>query len=110
MAEQPSSQDQQFSALVGRIFTDPKFAQSLEQNPEQALRSAGYNLNEHQLTALKKGAAETRGLATSDPNAVAAFVRPVVSVLTKGTRPVVSVVVSTSAVAVKADTRDDEKR
>jgi anti-sigma-K factor RskA len=110
MAQQPTPEDQQFSALVGRIFTDEKFAQALEQRPEQALREAGFNLNAEQVKAIQSGGLEARSLATSDATAVAAVVRPVVSVLTKGTRPVVSVVVSTSAVAVTARTKEDDRR
>jgi hypothetical protein len=104
MAENPGTgSEQQFSQLVGRIFSDPKFATALEQNPEKALKDAGFKLNEQQTTALKSAA--VRDLEVSDTN-VAAFVRPVVSVLTKGTRPVVSVVVSS---AVVARTREQER-
>jgi hypothetical protein len=104
MAENPSTgSEQQFSQLVGRIFSDPNFAAALEQNPEKALKDAGFKLNEQQASALKSAAVQD--VDVSDTN-VAAFVRPVVSVLTKGTRPVVSVVVSS---AVVARTREQER-
>jgi len=103
----PSAEDRRFSELVGRIFSDEQFAQSLERDPEQALRQAGVQLNDQQLQAIRAGGAHTL-TAPTDAN-VAAFVRPVVSVLTKGTRPVVSVVVS-SAVVARTEGSTTERR
>ena len=41
MPEQFRPEDEQkFKDIVGRVFTDPKFAQDLEQDPEQTLRQA----------------------------------------------------------------------
>ena len=107
MAENISpANEQQFSELIGRVFSDQGFAKALEENPEKALADAGYKLNDDQTKALRSGAA--KNVAVSDAN-VAAFVRPVVSVLTKGTRPAVSVVVSSAVVAASAQARDDDK-
>ncbi len=100
MAQQPSSQDQQrLTELVGRVFTDASFARAMEQNPEQALKDAGYQLNAAQTRALQQGREQVRSLATQDAASVAAFVQPVVQVLTKGTQPVVTVVVRSATVA-----------
>lgn len=110
MAEQLSSaQEQAFAQLVGRIFTDDKFAQALEKDPQQAIKSAGIDLNDNQLRALATSRVDQRMVASSDGAQVAAFVRPVVSVLTKGTRPAVSVVVS-SAVVATTDLKADDDR
>jgi hypothetical protein len=107
MAENISSANQQqFSELVGRVFSDQSFAKALEENPEKALADAGYKLNDEQTKALRAGAGAN--VTLSDAN-VAAFVRPVVSVLTKGTRPVVSVVVSSAVVAASAQSREDDR-
>jgi hypothetical protein len=78
--------DKQFSEIIGRIFTDEKFAHGLEQNPEKALRDAGYKLDASHLKALGSAA------HGQDAMNVAAFVRPVVSVA-------VRVVVSSAVVA-----------
>jgi hypothetical protein len=102
MAENTSpAADQQFSAIVNRIFSDQKFANALEQNPEKALTDAGFKLSAAQTKALHSGAAEARKVAV-DP-LVASWVRPVVSVLTKGTQPVVQVVVNSVVVAAKSE-------
>jgi hypothetical protein len=99
--------EQQFSAIIGRIFTDQSFAKAMEQNPEKALRDAGYKIDEHQAKALQSGAAEARNVAASDVS-TAAFVRPVVSVLTKGTSPVVTVVTRSAVVASAAQSKEDK--
>lgn len=101
--------DKQFSEIISRIFTDEKFAQGLEHKPEQTLRDAGFKLDDSHVKALHANAAETSRIAATaaaDPN-VAAFVRPVVSVLTKGTKPVVSVVVSSAVVATQVKAKDE---
>jgi len=98
MAQTSSAGDKEFAELLGKVFTDPGFAKALEQDPEKALRDAGYQLDQKQLGAIKAGEAK---IANVDAN-VAAFVRPVVSVLTKGTQPAVQVVVSSTVVASKA--------
>lgn len=90
--------DQEFGELLGKVFSDPGFAKALENDPEKALTDAGYKLDDEQVRAIKAGEAK---VANVDAN-MAAFVRPVVSVLTKGTRPAVQVVVSSAVVAAKA--------
>ena len=105
MAGSNPAGEQQFATLIGRIFSDPNFAKAMEQNPEKALQDAGYKLDEHQMKALKAGAGRVANVAPSDAN-VAAFVRPVVSVLTKGTQPAVQVVVSSAVVASKAQSEE----
>jgi hypothetical protein len=98
-----AKEEQALTDLVGRVFTDQAFARSLEQNPEQALKQAGFQLNAQQLRALESARAPHAALTGPDPAAVAAIVSPVVSVLTKGTRPVVQVVVSSAVVASAAE-------
>jgi hypothetical protein len=106
MAEPATAADKNFSEIVGRIFSDEKFAQGLERSPEATLREAGYKLDDNQLKALNAGAADARNLAAVDPTTVAAFVSPVVRVLTKGTKPVVSVVVSSAVVVAAPQAKD----
>lgn len=96
-----AAEEKAFSELVGRIFTDEKFAQGLEHDPEKTLHDAGYHLNQHQKTALQSGKGQS--LAVENVGATAAIVKPVVSVLTKGTRPAVSVVVQSAVVASSED-------
>lgn len=100
--------EKQFAELIGRIFSDPKFAQAMEHDPEKALRDAGVKLDDHHVKALHAGTANIRNVAAEASN-TAAFVRPVVSVLTKGTRPAVSVVVSSAVVASSAQAKDDKR-
>lgn len=97
-----ATEEQALADLVGQVFTDQAFARSLEQNPEQALKQAGFQLNAQQLRALESARTPHPALTGPDPDAVAAIVAPVVSVLTKGTRPVVQVVVSSAVVASSA--------
>jgi hypothetical protein len=92
MANTSPAGDKQFSEIIGRIFSDDKFAQGLEQNPEKALRDAGYKLDAGHLKALSN-AAQSR---EADSMNVAAFTRPVVSVA-------VRVVVSSAVVASTAE-------
>jgi hypothetical protein len=105
MAQQLTQQDEQrLNELVSRVFTDASFARAMEQNPEQALKDAGYQLNANQTRALQSGRQRaSAAMASPDAASVAAFVQPVVSVLTKGTRPVVSVVVSSAVVSSAAE-------
>jgi hypothetical protein len=98
--------EEQFSAIIGRIFADANFAKAMEQNPEKALRDAGYKLDDSQVQALSS--ASVADVEVPEAN-VAAFVRPVVSVLTKGTRPVVRVVVSSAVVASAAETKEEKR-
>ena len=77
---------QQFANLVGRIFTDPQFADALERNPEQALQQAGITLSAEQRSAI----ARQQG-SHADAAAARAIVMPAVRVLT---RPVVQVAVN----------------
>lgn len=92
--------EEHLRALVGRIFSDDKFAHQLESDPEGALKQAGISLSQPQREAIHAGARQTLTVPTSG-EAVAAFVSPVVRVVTQGTRPVVNVVVSSAVVAEK---------
>ena len=87
------------------MFSDQNFAKALEQDPEKALHDAGYKLNEAQLNALRSSSPQAANVAADV--SVAAFVRAVVSVLTKGTQPAVQVVVSSAVVASAARTEDE---
>jgi hypothetical protein len=107
MAASPNTGEKQFAEIVGRIFKDDKFAESLEQNPEKALRDAGFQLDEQQVKALHAGKAEVHNVAAAA--GTAAFVRPVVSVLTKGTRPAVSVITNSAVVASSAQAQEEKK-
>lgn len=40
--------------LIGRTVADPDFRASLMEDPEKAVKDAGYDLTEEQLAALKK--------------------------------------------------------
>lgn len=40
--------------LIGRIVADPDFRASLAEDPEKAVKDAGYELSDEQLAALKK--------------------------------------------------------
>ncbi len=85
-----SDDEQKFAALIDRVFTDQKFAQSMRDDPVHALQSAGYALTAQQKEALKNPKVFTTSGAE---DAVAlSFVRPAVRILTRGTRPVVRVV------------------
>ena len=92
--------EEHLRALVGRIFTDQKFVHQLESDPENALRQAGISLSEPQREAIQAGARQQLAVPGAG-EAVAAFVSPVVRVVTQGTRPVVNVVVSSAVVAEK---------
>lgn len=79
----------------------------MEQNPEKALRDAGFKLDDHQVQALAS-AKESRSVAPNEAG-FAAFVRPVVSVLVKGTQPAVQVVVSSAVVASAAQSKEEKR-
>jgi hypothetical protein len=40
--------------LIGRIVADPDFRASLQDDPEAAVKEAGYDLTENQMNALKQ--------------------------------------------------------
>ena len=40
--------------LIGRVVADPAFRASVVEDPEKAVRDAGYDLTEEQLAALKQ--------------------------------------------------------
>ena len=94
----PMSEDEQkFATLVERVFTDQSFANSMQSDPAKALGEAGYQLTEAQKAKLKSQKATefsehmSNMMAGAEVPAVS-LVRPVVSIITKGTRPAVSVV------------------
>jgi len=103
-----ASGEEQLTQLVGRVFSDPSFARAMEQNPEKALKDAGYQLNAEQLRAVQSSGEQVHSLAPQDAQHFA-FVRPVVNVVTKGTKPVVSVVTN-SAVVASASAKPEEKK
>jgi hypothetical protein len=107
MAEYSAPTEQNFSAIVSRIFSDPSFASAMEQDPEKALRDAGFKLDDSQVRALAS-AKQTANVGVSDAN-VAAFVRPVVSVLTKGTRPVTNVITQSAVLASSAQSKEENR-
>jgi nucleoid-associated protein YejK len=45
---------QQMYALIGRMVADPSFRASLVEDPEKAVKHAGYDLTEEQMAALKE--------------------------------------------------------
>jgi H2-forming N5,N10-methylenetetrahydromethanopterin dehydrogenase-like enzyme len=40
--------------LIGRVVADPDFRTSLADDPEKAVKDAGYDLTEEQMSALKQ--------------------------------------------------------
>ena len=40
--------------LIGRVVADPDFRASLEDDPEKAVKDAGYELTDEQMNAVKK--------------------------------------------------------
>lgn len=80
----------QFADTVDRIFNDPAFLLQMQTAPDQALASAGYVLTADQLNALQS--ANYNLAPTSDVYMAVPLVRPLVRVITRGTKPVVRVV------------------
>lgn len=80
----------QFANTVDRIFNDPNFVSELQTSPDIALQSAGYTLTSDQLQALQ--AANYNLAPTSDVYMAVPLVRPVVRVITRGTKPVVTII------------------
>lgn len=46
--------EKEMHELIGRTVADPAFRASLVQHPEQAIKDAGYELTEQQMTAFKE--------------------------------------------------------
>ena|ERR1700688_4074537 len=89
----PVSEDEQkFAALVDRVFTDQHFAKSMQETPAAALEKAGYSLTAAQKQTLATAHAAHVTIPQAEGSLAFPLVRPVVSVITRGTRPVVSVV------------------
>ena len=80
----------QFADTVDRIFNDSAFLLQMQTAPDQALTSAGYVLTEEQLVALQS--ANYNLAPTADDYMAVPLVRPLVRVITRGTKPVVRVV------------------
>jgi hypothetical protein len=107
----PISEDEQkIAALIDRVFTDQKFAQSMHKDPVHALQSAGYTLTDQQKEKLQhptvftsSGSEDAVGLSLIRPavRILTRGTRPVTNVITKGTQPAVQVAVN-SVIAVKA--------
>jgi hypothetical protein len=95
-----SDDEQKFSALIDRVFTDPAFAKSMQANPAAALTQAGYTLTPAQTEQLKR-AAPLQIPEVGDQFVAFPLTRPLVSVLTKGTRPVVRVITKGTQPAVQ---------
>jgi hypothetical protein len=98
-----SENEQQFARLVDRIFADEEFARAMDSDPEATLREAGVELGEPQLAGIR----QVRRFEVPDDlgdgqNAIS-WTRPVVQILTKGTRPVVNVVVNSVVVEESDD-------
>src|SRR5580698_7417588 len=105
MPSTPHGDQEKFAALIGRVFTDKEFAKAVESNPAEALKSAGYTLTPEQVHNMKQPLGSH----------VDAFpwTKPVVSILTKGTQPVVQVAVNTIltvATPVKAEKETEPPR
>jgi hypothetical protein len=98
-----SEEEQKFGELVERIFSDPKFANSMRTNPERALKSAGYELSAKQRKALAKPNIYDK-FETPELSVNISIVKPVVRILTKGTKPVVRVVTKGTQPAVSVVT------
>lgn len=91
----PISEDEQkFSRLVEKILKDRSFARAMQNNPAEALEEAGYELTPSQVRKLRTSGSELEAAAVSagEQAAIPLVVRPVVTIITRGTRPVVSVV------------------
>ena len=54
--------EKQIHELIGRTMADADFRASLVEDPEKAVKEAGYDLTEEQLAALKK--ADLAGFST----------------------------------------------
>jgi len=108
-----SDQEQQFGELVQRVFNDPAFAKSMQQHPAEALKQAGYHLTPEQIKAIsetKTVSGEALNISIVRPvvNIITKGTKPVVTVVTKGTQPVVSVVTGTVVVAKEAMAHPDK--
>lgn len=93
MATTLSSKDKKFADLVDRALSDPQFARKLESDPATTLSSAGFKL-----TAAQRRTLANPRLTEADVQRVA-LTRPLVRIITKGTKPVVRVVTGSVAVS-----------
>jgi hypothetical protein len=100
-----SQQEKKFADVVDRVIADPKFAKTMQDDPTGALTSAGFRL-----TAAQKSALRNPRLVTGDEASARSWTRPVVRILTKGTRPVVSVAVNTVLAAQAAPSARPTKK
>ena len=104
-----SESEQEFAALVDRIFTEKDFARLIETQPVTALEKAGFKLTaaqkrkiktakllpEADLEFLAKAGIVSKVLTTPAVRVITKGTQPAVSVITKGTKPAVSVAVNT---------------
>lgn len=93
MATTLSSKDKKFADVVDRALSDPGFARKLESDPEAALTSAGFKL-----TAAQRRTLANPRLTDAEVQKIP-LTRPLVRIITKGTKPVVRVVTGSVAVS-----------
>jgi hypothetical protein len=91
-ADGPTSESEQLAGLINRIFTDPEFAQAMDSDPEATLQAAGVELNEAQRAGLAQVSRLEVPAEIGTGQTAISWTRPVVSVLTNGTKPLVKVV------------------
>lgn len=99
MATKLSREDQRFADVVDRVLTDSAFAKKLERDPATTLTAAGFKLT----AAQRKAIISPKG---PDFEALKLPTKPLVRIVTKGTKPVVQVVVN--SVVVKKESTAPE--
>lgn len=81
-----------YAKALDKVFSDKETIKRLEEDPIKTLQDLGFKLDDHAMKVLRAGPAHPE-------LGVAAVPAVLVRVATKGTRPAVSVVVSTSTVS-----------
>ena len=59
--------------LIGRVVADPDFRASLADDPEKAIKDAGYELTEEQMNAVRKADMKALGEDLEDRFSKSAF-------------------------------------
>ncbi len=62
--------------LIGRVVADPDFRTSLADDPEKAVKDAGYELTEEQMAALKQADMKALGEDLGDRLSKEVFLEP----------------------------------